>query len=35
MARNVPLSPTSERPPETLDELSIGAETAREIGRLK
>ena len=32
MARNLPLSPTSERPPETLEELWIGAETAREIG---
>lgn len=32
MARNLPLSPTSERPPEKLDELWIGAETAREIG---
>ena len=32
MARNVPLSPTLERPPETLDELWIGDVTAREIG---
>jgi hypothetical protein len=32
MARNLPLSPTSERPPATLDELFIGDETAREIG---
>jgi hypothetical protein len=32
MARNVPISPNSERPPETLDELWIGAETAREVG---
>lgn len=32
MARNLPLSPTSERPPEKLEELWIGAETAREIG---
>lgn len=32
MARNLPLSPTTERPPETLSELWIGAETAREIG---
>jgi hypothetical protein len=32
MARNLPLSPTSERPPETLEELSIGPATAREIG---
>jgi len=32
MARNIPLSPTSERPPEKLSELWIGAETAREIG---
>jgi hypothetical protein len=32
MARNLPLSPTSERPPETLEELWVGAETAREIG---
>ena len=32
MARNLPLSPTSERPPDTLEELWVGAETAREIG---
>jgi hypothetical protein len=32
MARNVPLSPTSERPPDTLSELFVGDETAREIG---
>jgi hypothetical protein len=32
MARNLPLSPTSERPPETLDELFVGPATAREIG---
>jgi len=32
MARNVPLSATSERPPDTLAELWIGAATAREIG---
>lgn len=32
MARNLPLTATSERPPEKLDELWIGAETAREIG---
>jgi hypothetical protein len=32
MARNRPLSPTSERPPEKLDELWVGDETAREIG---
>jgi hypothetical protein len=35
MARNLPLSPTSERPPETLTELWIGSETAREIGWVK
>jgi hypothetical protein len=35
MARNVPLSPTSERPPETLEELFVGETTAREIGWLK
>jgi hypothetical protein len=35
MARSVPLSPTSERPPDTLDELWIGAETAREVGWLR
>jgi hypothetical protein len=32
MARNRPLSPSSERPPNTLDELFVGDETAREIG---
>jgi len=32
MARNVPLSATSERPPDTLEELWIGVTTAREIG---
>ncbi len=32
MARNLPLSPSSERPPNTLDELVVGDETAREIG---
>lgn len=32
MARNLPLSPTSERPPEKLDELWVGDETARELG---
>jgi hypothetical protein len=32
MARNLPLSPTSERPPETLKELWVGDATAREIG---
>lgn len=32
MARNVPLSATSERPPDKLEELWIGATTAREIG---
>lgn len=32
MARSVPLSPTSERPPDTLAELWVGAETAREVG---
>jgi hypothetical protein len=31
MARNVPVSPTEERPPETLSELFVGEETAREI----
>lgn len=35
MARNVPLSPTSERPPDTLGELWVGDETAREIGWTK
>ncbi len=34
MARNVALSPTEERPPDTLDELRVGAATAREIGWL-
>ena len=32
MARNIPLSPTTERPPETLSELSVGDASAREIG---
>jgi hypothetical protein len=32
MARNVPFSPRSERPPSTLDELFVGDTTAREIG---
>ena len=32
MARNVPLSSTAERPPEKLNELWIGADTAREVG---
>jgi hypothetical protein len=32
MARNRPLSPTSERPPEKVDELWVGDETARELG---
>lgn len=32
MARNVPVGPGSERPPETLSELVVGDETAREIG---
>lgn len=32
MARNVPVTEGSERPPETLDELWIGEQTAREIG---
>ncbi|MBX3264064.1 MAG: hypothetical protein KF782_30615 [Labilithrix sp.] len=32
MARNRPLSPTSEVPPETLDELGVGDVTARAIG---
>jgi hypothetical protein len=32
MARNVPLGPATERTPETLDELRVGASTAREIG---
>jgi len=35
MARNVPISPTSERPPEKLSELFVGRETAREVGWLK
>jgi hypothetical protein len=34
MARNVPLSATSEKPPDKLRELWVGAETAREIGWL-
>lgn len=32
MARNRPLSPTSEAVPGTLDELAVGAKTAKEIG---
>jgi len=32
MARNLPLSATSERPPETLEELWVGDATASEIG---
>jgi hypothetical protein len=32
MARNRPLSASDERPPDTLDELAVGAVTAREIG---
>ncbi len=32
MARNLALSPTSERPPESLAELVVGLATAREIG---
>lgn len=32
MARNVPIAPGEERPPETLGELFVGEETAREIG---
>jgi hypothetical protein len=32
MARNVALSATEERPPESLSDLSVGAATAREIG---
>jgi len=32
MARNLPISPTSERPPASLTELFVGAATAREIG---
>lgn len=35
MARNIPLSPTSARPPDSLNELWIGPETAREIGWLR
>jgi hypothetical protein len=35
MARNVALSPTEERPPESLSDLKVGAETAREIGWLR
>jgi hypothetical protein len=35
MARNVPLAPSSERPPRTLGELRVGAVTAREIGWVK
>jgi hypothetical protein len=34
MARNVVLSPSEERPPDTLGELRVGAATAREIGWL-
>jgi hypothetical protein len=32
MARNLPLSPSSERPPSTLEELMVGDVTARELG---
>jgi hypothetical protein len=32
MARNVPLSPSEERPPDALSELAVGPVTAREIG---
>lgn len=32
MARDLPLTPTSARPPDTLDELFVGDATAREIG---
>jgi hypothetical protein len=32
MARNVPLAGGAERPPDTLDELGVGPDTAREIG---
>lgn len=32
MARHVPLSPSTERPPESLAELCVGIATAREIG---
>jgi hypothetical protein len=32
MARNLPLAPSSERPPNTLDELFVGDATAREVG---
>lgn len=32
MARNLALSPTSERPPESLSELWVGPKTARELG---
>jgi hypothetical protein len=32
MARNLPLSPDSERPPDSLAELMVGPSTAREIG---
>jgi len=32
MARNVPVSPSVERPPSTLDELFVGELTARELG---
>jgi hypothetical protein len=35
MARNVPLGPMTERSPETLAELRVGALTAREIGWTK
>lgn len=35
MARNVPVAPNEERPPETLDELFVGDETAREIGWMR
>jgi hypothetical protein len=32
MARNLPIAPNTERPPNTLDELFVGDVTAREIG---
>lgn len=35
MARSVPVSPTSERPPDALSDLFVGEETAREIGWMK
>jgi hypothetical protein len=35
MARNVPVGPTRERPPASLDELYVGETTAREIGWIR